>query len=146
MSNKLTLNALSRKHSQLQEELIAIEQSRSTLLENLNAIETTIRLIEPEYNISAIKPKTTYSKRLFKHGEVSSLVGDFVRQSSGQFSCPEIVKTIIEDKAITPDDSQRKKLSLNVYNALKHLEKNQIVMQNGKDKSVGSALLWRKTI
>ena len=146
MSNKVTLNALSRKHSQLQEELIAIEESRSILQGNLKAIEKTLHLIEPEFDISSIQAKNTYSKRLFKHGEVSAMVGDFVRKSSNQFSCPSIVKAIIENSKIAPDECQKKKLSLNIYNALKQLERNGIIAQDGKDKSVGSAVLWRKAV
>jgi len=75
---------------------------------------------------------------------VSSLVGEVVREASRQFSCPEIVKAIIRDKDIAPDDYQKKKLNLNVYNALKQLEKNNIIIKDGKNKSVGSALLWSK--
>ncbi len=146
MASKVTLNALSRKHAQLQEVLIDIEKSRTELLGNLNAIEATLHLIDPEFDISSIKAKNTYSKRLFKHGEVSAMVGDFVRVTSSQFSCPSIVQTIIENNKLVPDESQKKKLSLNVYNALKQLERNEIIAKDGKDKSVGSAVLWRKAV
>ena len=69
MTNKVTLNALSRKHAQLQTQMVAVQNQMKlpaasngefnprtrlkSVKTNLNAVETTIHLIEPTFETKA---------------------------------------------------------------------------------------------
>ena len=143
MSNKVTLNALSRKHSELQSQMIVVQNELKSVQANLNAVEITIKLIYPDFKTKTIKPKSKYSKSKFKRGEVPLLVGDYVRDSTGNFSCPEIVKSILEVKKLELVSYDIEKLNLGVYNALKRLEKNKIIVYVEKS---GSTILWRRYV
>jgi len=146
MTNKVTLNALSRKHAQLQTQMITVQNQLKSVQTNLNAVETTIHLIEPTFEIKGIKPASNYAASKFKRGEVPNLVGDFVRESTGNFSCPEIVSSIREKKDFEVSGNELEKLNLRVYNALKRLEKNKIIVYVGQIKSAGAAVLWRRCV
>ena len=143
MSNKVTLNALSRKHSELQSQMILVQNELNAIQSNLNAVEVTINLINPDFKTELIKPKNTYSKSKFKRGEVPLFVGDYVRNSKSNFSCPEIVKSITETKAIELTSYELNKLNLSVYNALKRLEKNGIIVYFEKS---GLTILWKRCV
>lgn len=143
MPNKVTLNALSRKHAELQAQMILAQNELRAVQANLNAVETTIKLINPSFEIETIKAKNKYSKSKFKRGEVPLLVGNYVRDSTGNFSCPEIVKSILEVKKLELVSYDIEKLNLGVYNALKRLEKNKIIVYVEKS---GSTILWRRYV
>lgn len=141
MTNKVTLNALSRKHAELQLNLALFQDELKKVQHHLNAVETTITLLEPDFNFKNIKPAVRYTPSKFERGEIPKLVGDFVRESTGNFSCPEIAGFIKDLKGIGVKGKELEKLNLRVYNALKRLEKNGIIVHVGKIKCTSSDLI-----
>lgn len=144
MTNKVTLNALSRKHAQLQSDAIAAQSKLDRIQSDLNAVDTTIKLIEPNFDTKAIMPLIKYSRSKFKRGQVPSMVGEFVRESQSDFSCPEIVSAIRAKIDFEIEGRELEKLNLKVYNALTRLESNGIVTRVGKAISAGSAIMWER--
>ena len=144
MTNKVTLNALSRKHAQLQTDVIAAQNHLDRIQTNLNAIEITIGLIDPSFDLKKIKPLVKYSRSKFKRGQVPFLVGEFVRERQADFSCPQIVSAIRAGVDFKLDSTELEKLNLKVYNSLTRLESNGIVERSGKASSAGAAIMWSR--
>ena len=69
-----------------------------------------------------------------------------MRGSAGNFSCPEIVSSIREQKDFEVSGNELEKLNLRVYNPLKRLEKSKIIVYVGQIKSAGAAELWRRCV
>jgi hypothetical protein len=76
-------------------------------IEQLNAIDISISVFDPNIKPKELKPiRFSPKKRYFKHGEVMTLVLDVLREADEQIATSDIVKEVMTRKEYDPTDKE----------------------------------------
>jgi len=143
MTQLHVVSSLVKKHSELQGSITQAENQLHQLRNTLKAVEVSINLFEPEYKFSTIHAKRTNNRLTqFRRGEISQIVGEFVRLAADEFLTTDVTQVVIEKKEGLLTEKDKQKVRDNVFKCLRGLADKGIIQelsQTGK----GSTNLWR---
>lgn len=134
------LHALTRKRAEIAGR---IEQSQSALrdlVEELEHVDATIRIFNPDINVGAIRPKSAPLCYPAFHGELTQLVFRMLREAGEPVTCRDILLRLMKQRGLDPSDKKLwKVMVLRVRACLRmHREKGRI----RSVQLVGSPLGW----
>lgn len=105
MGEPHVISALVRKRGQLAGEIEAARSRLQSLISDLESLDSTILLFDPDYCVVGIKPiafrmQETKSPK----GEMTRSILDLLRQSSRPMTAPEVVRAVMTAKGLDCDD------------------------------------------
>jgi len=142
MSNSFVLSGLISKYSELAGELDEMRKQVRTLEGDLAHIASTIKIFDPHYPISQIKPKKVI-KRIpgLKNGDTNKMTLEILRDSRKPLTVSDIT-AMLSDKLIVPlDENDRENLKKRVKGTIDRLQSQGTVKRIA---SIGpkSMALW----
>jgi hypothetical protein len=122
MAQSLALRALQKKRGQLAGEIQKAERALAKMRRDLNTIDATLNIFEPQTNpdlIPAIRPRVRLL--FFDYGEMTVLCYEAFRRAKGPLSTNQILDHALAAKGLEVDWRVRKKLYANVWRALSRM-------------------------
>jgi hypothetical protein len=106
------------------------------LTQSITALDTAIKLFEPDYRIRSIKPKRYQKKNsFFKNGEAGRTVLEVLRKAEKPLSTQEIAHSVMTEKCIAPE--HEKPLQASLLTTLRNYQKKGLVDMTGRDRNGG---------
>lgn len=105
--SELATAALIRKRAELAGEIEAQDATLSQLRADLVHLDAAIRIMSPDTDPEAIRPKKPSRKGCdwFGRGELARMVLDVLREAQGPLSSTEIARAIMERKGLPVGDA-----------------------------------------
>lgn len=133
MSEPHVISALKSKRSELLGLVNHYEKELREIINSINHIDSTLKIFDPEIELSTIKPKQ-YRKynKLFRNGELSRLILEVFRDLGCSLTCEQVSEEIKKRKQL---EHHIKDLNGTVRRSLYHHEKKNILkrINNGKE-------------
>ena len=108
---------------------------------DLAAIDSALKIFDPEFDIRTIKPKEIRKiNRWFYKGESTKLLMDILREADKPLSTTEIVDLAAAHKGYSFDDVDRKSFTSSIFTTLKRFEEKGIAKQLGREYNTA---MWR---
>ena len=136
-----TLSGLVAKRAELSGQIEALQVRLRKSLIGLEALDATIRLFDPEYNIEAIRPKPTPAIHKAFPGDILRLVLSLLRDKKGPVSTKEITLHVMVARGIDTNNKNDFRLfRQRVGSVLRHHRANGLLRSvPGPD---GLTLFW----
>jgi hypothetical protein len=134
------LSGLLRKRAELAGEIEHADTMLRQLRIDLDALDQTIRLFDPDIDLEEIKPKPLPPRHQAFRGELSRLLLDTLRQSNRPMSVQELASRVMAERGLNATDKRLARAILKrVGAALRHLRsRSQVRSQEG----TGQGLVW----
>ena len=136
------VTGLVKKRAELAGELSATHDRLRELVDQLEHLDATLRIVAPDVEVEAIRPKAfrppdDWSKR----GQMSRLVLSILRQSKEPLTSREIAAQMLLERAMSPDDARMlRTMTKRVGAALREQrEKGRVQSEDGP----GTYQLWK---
>lgn len=128
MAESTVVSALAKKHARLLGELSYHRKMVKQIEQGIEATGQSIKLFDPEYNLSHIKAiRRHHRSEHFKQGECSVLVLDVLRESDVPLDTKAVVAEIVKLKRFELDDAELNAVQCRVVNVLKgHCTRNNV--------------------
>lgn len=104
MENEHVIHGLLRKRQAIAEELEAAQVKVRQLVQNIDAVDATIRLSQPDLEIGIVRVRPTPRLHTAFRGESSRLILDMLREAGEPVSTRDIVSKVMEARGINPAD------------------------------------------
>lgn len=144
MAESHVISGLVTKHSELAGEIQAHQNRIAEIKTNLDKIAAAIKVIEPEFNLRAIKSKIKQPQnRYFKPREANKLLLECFRDAQGDISSSELHKNIAIKKGLDVEQlesDQVRYFKMTLHTTLKRLEESKIIKEVGRN---GAVIVWR---
>lgn len=142
MTDPHVVTALVKKRAQLAGDIKNTQAKLRQMVLNLEHVDQTLLLFDPDYQIQSIKPHTfrppeDWSKR----GEMSRLILEILRRTKEPMTSKEIAVQMIKERALDSNDKKLARLMTKRCGvALRGLrDRNVTVSETGP----GQCVLWR---
>ena len=141
MAESHVISGLVAKHSELAGEIDYHQYMLRQIKDNLTAVDTAIKLFDPDYDLLSIKTKGVRSKnKFFRHGESNTIIMDIMRIAGRDMSTADIVEEAANRKGIDLDCIDQRAFTASLFTILKRLQKKEIVKEVDR---VDSVIVWR---
>lgn len=98
------LNGLVAKRAELAGRIEANQAELRDLVVQLDSIESTIRIFNPDIDLDAIQPRPVPPKHAAFKGEVTRIVFDCLREAEAPMTSRDIALALIAWRRLNPDD------------------------------------------
>ena len=98
--SKILLIGLKRKRSELAVELQECHRTTTRLIDELKAVDSTIRIYDPEFVPEAKTYRRGNKNKYFEHGEAANLIRDYFRENEGPQSTTDIIAHLSSVKGL----------------------------------------------
>lgn len=135
------ITGLVKRRAQLAGEISSTHQHLSALVKDLGAIDDALRVVAPDMQVEAIRPKMFRPPEDWaSRGQMSRLVLTILRQSHDRLTTREIAAQMILERALDVEDQKLFNIMMKrVGSALRHQrDKSRVVSHDGP----GNYLLW----
>ena len=124
------VSQLIEKRKELEGEAIFYQEKLEILNEQINAIDTSISIFDPEFTPKGLKFKRfSPQERYFKRGESMILLFDILRKSEKALSTSELADKIVETKGFDSNDKDlRNRIRETIRVTLHNQEKKGILL------------------
>lgn len=135
------MTGLVKRRAEIAGEIEATQNQLRALIRDLEHIDATLRIFDPNIQIGAIKPKAFRPPEDWSHrGQMTRLILNVLRQSTQPMTTRDIALQIIVERALDQDDSRLVRLmAKRVGVALRHLRDKKTVMAK---QGPGQFMLW----
>ena len=144
MAESHVISGLVTKHSELAGLIQQKQQEIVQLRADLDKIGSAIKVIEPEFNLRAIKSKLIKPQnRYFKPRESNKLLLECFREAQGDISSTDLYKAVAVKKALDLDsmeDRQVKYFKMTLHTTLKRLQESKTIQEVERR---GPVIIWR---
>lgn len=141
MAEPHVISALVKKRSELRGDIIHYKELIASLDKDLATIDNTIKIFDPDYNISSIKPVNKYRNRYFQTGEAKVMILDALREMNEPVKSETLYEILAKRKAVVFETSEQKRtFAKAVANVLNRIEKEDLIERTGKD---GLMAIWQ---
>jgi hypothetical protein len=134
MSTTHVVSALREKRAEVSGELLAVQKRLENLRSDLDAIDRTLRIFDPNQSPETIRPVVKRKgDKLFSYGDCPRAVLNVLRVATGPLAVEQIAGQVALDCRIateTPGVASR--LLWRVQTSLERLRKRQLVASEGK--------------
>ena len=111
---------------------------------DLDNLDATLRLFEPDISLEEIKPKPFPPRNAAFKGEVSRIVFEALRQSSGPMTAQQLAQHFMAQRGLNIADKKLvKTIAKRISSGLRHY-RNQGSLRSFEGE--GSCLLWEVNI
>ena len=137
MAESHVISALVSKRAELAGLVQHHKKEISRLSRELVAIDRSIKIFDPEYKITGIRPVLFRKKNFFfKRGESQRLFLDILREAGGPMSTIEIVHEIIKRKQFELESDDLTRLKTTISSRLKKQADKGYIKLLGTNKAV----------
>lgn len=98
------LNGLVAKRAELAGQIEANQQQLRKLIVELDAIEATIRIFDPDIDMMAIHPRPVPPRHAAFKGEVTRIVFKALREAKQPLTSRDIAKILMRERGLNVDD------------------------------------------
>lgn len=141
MAESHVISGLIAKYSELAGEIDYHQKTIKQIKVKIEAVETAIKLFDPDYDLRTIKTKAMRSKnQYFKHGESNTLLLDVIRDADRDISTTDIVKEIAERKRVDLDAIDRMVFTASLFTVLKRIQSKGVIKEVDR---VDNVIVWR---
>lgn len=141
MAESHVISGLVAKHSELAGEIDYHQNKIKKIKVDIDAVETAIKVFDPDYDLRSIKLKAVRSKNhFFKHGESNKLLMDVIRDVDRDISTSGIVDEVAKRKGIKLDSIDRKAFTASLFTVLKRLQSKSVIKEVDR---VDNVIVWR---
>lgn len=141
MAESHVVSGLVAKRSELSGEIDYHQNKIRQVKAKLAAVDTAIKVFDPDYNLQTIRTKARRSKnQFFKHGESNTLLMDLIRDAKRDISTADIVDEAARRKGIDLDEIGRRAFSASIFTVLKRLQSKDIIREVDR---IDSVIIWR---
>lgn len=104
VSNHHTLSGLIRKRQEVAAELDAAQSRVRQLVMDIDAVDATIRLFQPDINLDAVKVRPTPRRHEAHRGDTSRLILSLLREAGEPLSHREITQRVMTARGLNLAD------------------------------------------
>jgi hypothetical protein len=135
------LTGLVKRRAEIAGEIDATQNQLRALIKDLEHIDATLMIFDPQIQIAAIKPKTFRPPEDWSHrGQMVRLVLSVLRQASEPLTTRDIAVQIMSERALDQDDLRLVRLMAKRCGVcLRHLRDKKQVRAN---QGPGQFMLW----
>ncbi|MBV9783124.1 MAG: hypothetical protein JO264_04835 [Acidisphaera sp.] len=138
MENEHVLNGLVRKRQEIADALEAAQGRVRQLVQDIDAVDATIRIFQPEIDLDTIPRVRPIPRRhtAFR-GESSRLILDMLREAGEPLATRDIVRRVMEARGLnTADRTMAETMRQRVSSSLRGLRNRQRVV-SGPGRGAG---------
>ena len=99
-------HALTRKRADIAGQIEHRQRSLRHLIAQLGHVDAAIRILNPDFDIGAIRSKPVPSRHAAFKGEVTRIVLDILRDAARLVTSREIAVELMRQRALNPDDRE----------------------------------------
>ena len=146
MSESHVVSGLVAKRAALTGQIEHFQSQIRQLSMDLDHLDATLQLFNPDYDLLSIKPKSIRSSNpWFIKGEITRLTLETLRTASAPLSTCDITDALIVRKGIEINGTkERDRLIKSLLGALQQMKKQDVVEIAGRIKGPGGGpILWR---
>lgn len=144
MAESHVISGLITKHSELAGEIQLRQQEIVELRTDLEKIGSAIKVLDPEFNLRAIKSKIKKPQnRYFKPREANKLILESFRDADGDITSKELFDMVAARKDLdlkALDGREVRYFKMTLHTTLKRLEESKVVQEVGRR---GTVIVWR---
>ena len=144
MAESHVISGLVTKHSELAGLIQQKQQEIAQLKTDLDKIGSAIKVIEPDFNLRAIKSKLIKPQnRYFKPRESNKLLLECFREANADISSTDLYKAVALKKGLdldTMEDRQVKYFKMTLHTTLKRLQESETIQEVERR---GPVIVWR---
>ena len=144
MEHEHVLSALVRKRAELAGETNALRERLTGIAADMDHLDATIRLFDPDFNLAAIRPKRPRGPDVARPGEMSRFVLNALRDATEPMPTPAIAARLMAERGLDGQDrKQVRNVTKRVCMALRHQEQRGTVRSQ---IGPGRVALWEVAI
>lgn len=144
MAESHLISGLVTKHSELAGQIQQRQQEIADLKHDLDKIASAIQVIEPDFNIRAIKSKIKKPQnRYFEPREANKLLLECFRDADGDLSSSDLYAGVAVKKGLdldALDARQAKYFKMTLHTTLKRLQQSETIKEVERN---GPVIVWR---
>jgi hypothetical protein len=137
--NRYAEAALKHRRAKIAGEVNSLRKQIREKLKQLETLDATLRILDPDYKEGSIKPKRYVRPPLFSHGELGRLILDALREANGTPMAAHQIAAVVREKSDMPE-SARLAITSRVNSGLTYLK------QQGRVAKTGHKLAARWTL
>lgn len=143
MENEHVLSGLMKKRAEIAGELEAAQAAVRRLIIDLDAIDQTIRLFDPEIDLAEIRPKPLPPRHAAYKGEVARIIFATLRDAHHPMTAEELTQHVMAERDLnTADKRLLRTVTKRVHACLRHY-RTKGVLQSAPGP--GGRMLWKAT-
>lgn len=96
--NRYAVHALKDRRATLAGEIVRFKQGIRDREQQLQHLDATLRILDPDYRSDTVAPKRLRQVKLFGGGELNRLIADALRRAEKPISCTDIAAAIVVTK------------------------------------------------
>ena len=140
MENEHVLSGLIRKRAEIAGELEAAQARVRQLIIDVDSVDATIRLFDPNIDLAEIKPKPLPPRHAAFQGEMTRLILGVMRETGLALTTRDIALRIMAERSLNPADPRlMRTVQKRTGAALRHLRARGTVRS---ERGRGSNLRW----
>ncbi len=140
----LTVQGLLRKRAYLSGDIEAAHERLNQMIKELEHLDATIRLFDPNYEADMIRPKAFRPPEDWAHrGEMTTRVLSVLRQASEPLTSRDIAIQMMKERALNTDDLQLVRLMTKRVGVALRGQRTKSVVQSAQGP--GQYMVWRLT-
>ncbi|NOZ32701.1 MAG: hypothetical protein GXP01_06430 [Alphaproteobacteria bacterium] len=142
MAERQVIYALVKKRAQLAGEIEATHERLSEMLRDMENIDQTLVIFDPQYQVEAIKPKAFRPPKDWSNrGEMSRIILSILRQAAEPLTTRDIALQMLVERAL--DKSDRRLLRLMTKRVAVALRHQRDAGRAECEQGPGQYNLWR---
>ncbi|MCT7563638.1 hypothetical protein N5U23_06350 [Aliarcobacter butzleri] len=142
MADTHVISALVKKRAELRGDIIHYKQLIATLDKDLQTIDATIKIFEPDYKFGSEKVVNKHTRnRFFNNGEAKVLVLEILKNSEVPISTDKISDIIAVNRGLSFENkTDKSNFQKSILLALNTCLSNNLVEKVSKD---GLSIIWK---
>lgn len=106
MKNEHVLSGLIKKRGEIAGQIEAAQTQLRMLIIDLDNLDATIRIFQPDIDLEEIKPKPLPPRHYAFKGQITRIVLDTLRQSDRPLTSKEIAQHVMADRGLNTADKR----------------------------------------
>ncbi len=136
MENQHVLSGLIRKRAEVAGELEAAQNRVRQLIIDIDNVDATIRLFQPDIDLAEIRPKPLPPRHAAFKGEISRLIMNVLRETGLALTTKDITLRVMADRGLNVSDPRlARTVQKRVGAALRHLRTRGTVRSEARKGS-----------
>ena len=140
MEHQNVVSGLIRRRQEIADALEKTQATLRQLVHDIDAIDTTLRLFQPDIEIGAVRVKPLARRHAANRNEASRLIFAVLREASKPLTTREMVRAIMEARGMNPADlGMAETMRLRLATSLRKLRHRGKLVS---DKENGRNMRW----
>ena len=142
MADPHVISALVKKRANLAGEIEAAHEGLRQMIMDLENLDNTLRLFDPDYHVEAIRPKAFRPPKDWSNrGQMSRIILSVLRQAAEPLTTRDIAVQLLIERALDGDDVKLLRLMTKRVGVALRGQRNNGVVES--EQGPGQYMLWR---